>query len=823
MKSNSYIISRIIDGIKVWVSLNLLLILFMLVVRIIFFIETATRINVSISQFLNILLGFKYDLLLASHIIAWSSLIFLIFYYFFPKTSVKIYKVLIFTYAIISTLLTEYFCNLTMPLDHVIFAYSVESLKATISSSSSFSIIPILYIAISIFLFVIISRLWKKVKINNIIAYIVLVLSIVISISFNYGKIIREERFVDIHAEFILATNQPSYSVIKIYDYLTKEDNGEKSGFEIIEEATKSYQQLNSQFNYPYLDYPFYRKADYQDVLGCFMNKPENGEMPNFVFIIAESFGQCLTGVENPSVSFTPYIDSLKNESLYWRNCLAATERTFGVLPTIFASTPHGKKGFAYRYYPITPHNSLLKDFKKNNYDISYYYGCYRDLDRYDKFLKTNEVEKIFIPEQGNVDEEIYNLMRENNRWGIDDKELFDIVVRDRQSSDNDKPFVDIVMTLSTHEPFIILEGQEKYEQKAREIFEKANVKSTKEKNIIQKNMNVFACYLYMDECINELINSYKRMGKYDNTIFIITGDHRMGMLSTGSTLRSFNVPLLIHSSLLNKNKQMDAVVSHYDLTPTINAYLSNNFDYKVDEYCHWLGHSLDTVEQFRNNVRQAFMLNNRDVVNYIHGDYFISRSRLFEIESDLCLSLIDDEAKYQELKKELDEYNLISAYAVESNFLNSEGESDFVDVAEYHFDIDNTSDKVFNKLTVDSLDNKFVYFDEKQEYISLYPYYEVKDNYTKFIVSVSFDLQSYTDKKLPLLVYSIGDFNKSVPLVSLQNEGLNTGEKEHFVNRITINGDDSFKGEKLKIYFKNSSKTAMMFDNIKVLIKAGK
>ena len=120
MKSNSNIISRIIDGIKVWVSLNLLLILFMFVVRIIFFIETTTRIDVSISQFLNILLGFKYDLLLASHFIAWSSLVFLIFYYFFPKTSVKIYKVLIFTYAIISTLLTEYFCNLTMPLDHVI-------------------------------------------------------------------------------------------------------------------------------------------------------------------------------------------------------------------------------------------------------------------------------------------------------------------------------------------------------------------------------------------------------------------------------------------------------------------------------------------------------------------------------------------------------------------------------------------------------------------------------------------------------------------------------------------------------------------------------
>ncbi len=815
--------NNIKNGVKEWIHLNILLLLLLFVVRIIFYIETTTRIDVSASQFLNILLGFKYDLLLASHIIAWLSLVFLIFYYFFPKTTVKIYKVLIFTYAIISTLLTEYFCNLTMPLDHVIFAYSVESLKATISSSSSFSIIPILYIVISISLFVITSRFWKKVKINNILAYVILLLSLVVSISFNYGKIIRDERFVDTHAEFILATNQPSYSVIKIYDYLTKDDNGEKSGFEIVEEATKSYQQLNKQFDYPYLDYPFYRKADYQDVLGNFLDKPKNGEMPNFVFIIAESLGQCLTGVEDPSVSFTPYIDSLKNESLYWRNCLATTERTFGVLPTIFASTPHGNKGFAYRYYPITPHNSLLKDFKKNNYDISYYYGCYRDLDRYDKFLKTNNVEKIFIPEQGNVDEEIYNLMRENNRWGIDDKELFDIVVRDRKSSDNDKPFVDIVMTLSTHEPFIILERQEKYEQKAREIFEKANVNNTKEKNIIQKNMNVYACYLYMDECINELINSYKEMGKYDNTIFIITGDHRMGMLNTGNTLRSFNVPLLIHSPLLNKNKQMDAVVSHYDITPTINAYLSNNFDYHVDKYCHWLGKSLDTVKEFRSDIRQAFMLNNRDVIDYLNGEYFLCRSKLYKIDSDLCLTLVDDPDLYQKLKKELDDYNLISAYAVEGNFLNCESESNFVDVAEYYFDIDDRSDKVYDKLTVDSLDNKFVYFDEKREYISLYPYYEVKDDYTKFIVYVSFDLQSCTDKKLPLLVYSIGDFNKSVPLVSLQNENLNTGEKEHFVNRIIIDGNKSFKDEKLKIYFRNSSKTAMIFDNIKVHIKASK
>ena len=142
-------IDKIKNSIRQWIHLNILLLLMMLVIRIIFFIETTTRINIDISQFANIILGIKYDLLLAAHIIAWLAPIFLIFHYFFPKTTAKTYKILIFVYAITSILLTEYFCNLMMPLDHVIFAYSIEGLKGAIESSSSFSIVPILYLAIS--------------------------------------------------------------------------------------------------------------------------------------------------------------------------------------------------------------------------------------------------------------------------------------------------------------------------------------------------------------------------------------------------------------------------------------------------------------------------------------------------------------------------------------------------------------------------------------------------------------------------------------------------------------------------------------------------
>ena len=666
-------IDNIKDSIKQWIHLNILLVLMMFVIRIIFFIEVTTRINIDASQFSNIILGIKYDLLLAAHLIAWIAPIFLILHHFFPKTTNNIYKTLIFIYATISIFLTEYFCNLMMPLDHVIFAYSAEDLKGAVESSTSFSIVPILYFVISLAVCILISRLWNKVKIGNIFSYCILITSFIVAIAFNHSDIIRKERYCDNHTDFILATNQPSYSFIKISDYLKNNDTKNESEIDIIYETSENYQKSNNQFSYPYKSHPFYRKADYQDVLGSLLNETTNGEKPNFVFVIIESFGQCLTGAETPTISFTPFIDSLKKESLYWKNCLSATERTFGVLPTIFASTPHGKKGFGHRHEQMPQHNSLLKDFKKNDYDVSYYYGCYRDNDRYDNFLKANDIENIFIPKQGSVDDEASKLMQENNRWGIDDKELFNIVINDRKSNDSGKPFVDIIMTLSTHEPFIILEGQEKYEEQAKQILEKTNNVSAKEKNNITKNLNVFACYRYMDECVKNLIDSYKEIGKYDNTIFIITGDHRIGMMTTGNVLRSFNVPLLIHSPLLKENRQMDAVVSHYDITPTINAYLSNNFDYQVDQYCHWLGTSLDTVKEFRSNIKQAFMLNNRDVIDYLHDEYFLCRNRLYKIDSNLRLKYIDDPELYQELKKELDDYNMISDFAIKSNSLYKE------------------------------------------------------------------------------------------------------------------------------------------------------
>ena len=61
------------------------------------------------------------------------------------------------------------------------------------------------------------------------------------------------------------------------------------------------------------------------------------------------------------------------------------------------------------------------------------------------------------------------------------------------------------------------------------------------------------------------------------------------------------------------------------------------------------------------------------------------------------------------------------------------------------------------------------------------------------------------------------------MPLVSIQNQSLNTGKSERYIGRIMISKDMNFKGQKLKIYLRNMSNNEMTLDNIDIIIKANK
>ena len=793
------------EGLCQWIKLNLFLLLCLLVVRLFFFLQVHFRIEVDASQFLNILKGFVFDGYLVCHAAVWLLLPYLLFHRFFPKTAYRVGVGLVFAYVAVAALLTEYYCHLYMPLDHVVLVYSLSELLGTATSSATITVAPFLWFLGTMAVVVLLWLLIRKHQTGWVFAVAFLVVAWVVAALVPYKTVIREERYYQDHTSFCLAVNQPSYAYVKITDYLRK---------------TKDAQVFDN-IHVDDTSYPFLRKADDPDVLGPFVEQTSDSLPPNFVFIIVESLGQRLTGVDHPTISFTPFIDSLKQEGLNWKHCLATSERTFGVLPSVFASAPHGRYGFSTTLAPMPNHYSLLRDMKRNGYQTSYYYGAADEFSRFDSFLKANKLDYIYFPGEEQLDSANFERLNEFQRWGVDDRETLAYVKAYKSAHPSPRPWLDVIMTLTTHEPFYF-EGIEPYEERVKAMMETHPEMTKEERRNIKKNLNIYACFLYMDDCVRDLMAFYRSQPDYENTIFVITGDHRMGPLRLKNPLSQFTVPLLIYSPLIRQPRSMDAVVSHLDLTPTLNAYLHDNYDYVINENCHWISTSLDTSIAYENTHKQAFMLNNRDVVDYVNGDYMISNDKLYRLDEELRATPYENDSVLAKMRRELEEFDALSRFAVMNDHLvPAEHEMEVLRDDVYDFEL--STSPIFSHHLREDAGNHYVFMDSELLYAPLFEPLLINTDKEDLLVNIAFDLQSMdTTKALPQIGVELGSYYMSMRLNSPEDVSLNTGKVERFHRQLSIMNEES-KGQILKIYLFNPQKNTMKYDNIRINVSVVK
>lgn len=657
---------KLVSGLGEWVHLNLLLLVCMVALRPLFFLEVYFRLGLEWRQLFTVLSGSLFDVLLASRIFVFGLVPFLLFYYFFPRVATGVFKGLVLLYAVVAALLAEYFCNLTMPLDHVILVYSVDELKTTVfSSSTSLSWIQVLWFVLQVGVAMLLILLRRPAGAKRLWLAGLFVLLVFVP----YKRIIRNEKLYRDRKDFCLAVNQPSYSYIKITDYWR--DEGSRRGEEdypLTAAQLAAYQASHPEFDYDRPGYPLYRKANDPDVLSPFFEHTSDNLPPNLVFIIVESMGRRLTGVTRPQLSFTPFIDSLAATGLFWPNCFSTSERTFGVLPSVFASAPHGRYGFTARQ-PMPRHHSLMLDLERNGYTTSFFYGGSPEFDHYDRFMEINHVDDVVMPERLVDDSSQYRLLADNYRWGLDDDQLFECAMRFKRQKPDQRPHADIYLTLSSHEPFLV-DSIEQYKQQVKAMVEQIPDLDKKERDNVMRNLNVYACFLYVDQSVRRLVDFYATQPGYANTVFVITGDHRMAPVPTGISFRSYNVPLVIWSPLLKRSKTMGPVVSHLDITPSLNAWLNAQYDYAIDDHCHWLGTSFDTVSEYRNTRKLSFMRNNRDVIDYFNGKYSINKNTLILMDSSVIGFSIENEALLKQYQEELENFEAVSRFVVQHDLL---------------------------------------------------------------------------------------------------------------------------------------------------------
>ncbi len=525
---------------------------------------------------------------------------------------------------IVEALLISYYCTTLVPLGSDVLGYNWNDIRETITNSGGMAYGQLLGILLLSILFGCFYKITSKFyhRISRLYPFTIILFSLFVATLFTEGRPVNQ--------------NKTQYLAINLYQSTT-EDN--------------SY---NSQVEYPLL-----KRTELENVLGSYFQLKE--EKPNIVFIIVEGLGRDFVGDRAEYGGFTPYLDSLSRNSLYWENCLSNTGRTFGVVPSLLGSLPFGKSGFMeLEEYPNKL--TLFGILKNNGYRTSYYQGTNSTFDNVEKFLRSENID--FVLDRSGFGKK-YELQAEDaggSSWGYPDKELF------RKSMslnrEGDQPRLEVYMTISTHEPFIP-PMKEAYEAKVAKLLNQGNY-DNKTRGIIQKNDEVFASLLYMDDAIKWVLNAYREQPAYDNTIFIITGDHRLIPIPQRNPLSRFHVPLMIYSPMLKAPRKMSPLVSHLDVTPSLLALLNASFELNMPQKVAWMGGTLDVQTSFRSLSDIPLMRNKNELKELVSGLSLYTDGEVMAIDREMNLSTSLGSAAA--LEKKLADFKSMNAYVTTQN-----------------------------------------------------------------------------------------------------------------------------------------------------------
>ncbi len=413
---------------------------------------------------------------------------------------------------------------------------------------------------------------------------------------------------------------------------------------EIIEKYVKMFPDREVIDN----EYPLERKDNIGNVLGPYFKKSE--VKPNIVVIIVESLGHDL-------MRFTPFVDSLSRHSLLWMNCMATTPRSFGAIPAITGSVPHGLKGF--QFGDIPNHNSLMTILAENGYGTNAFYAGNFSFDRVYDYLVAQNTDYLspfyseYVNDKSNE--------RDGTYWGYHDDVMFKKSMQVIGQRDDSRPALDLFVTISTHEDLKLCDKdlQKKYYDKAEAL------------NAAPNMVGLMASTLYTDDALRHFVESYCDSDKDGNTIFIITGDHSMN-LNPGNPLDAYHVPLVIWSPLLEKPAKFDGMVSHNDITPSLLALLRENYGLETPPTVSWVSDGLDTVSGFHSNVRNYFLHYSRELRDFVWNDYYYTMDDkahpVSHIVEGVNLECYDNQSLGEELKEKFETMVYVDNYVYSHN-----------------------------------------------------------------------------------------------------------------------------------------------------------
>lgn len=627
-----------------------------------FFMEQNLSLDLFFSRSVNFdilsILFFSIGLLIPSVIIALSK----------PKLALLIVRILGVLFVFINLAFTQYFLTNNALLNTDLFDFSFSEMVFIASNEFTYNRLVLtlsLFILLALTIYLLFSN-FKRLKVTSKVKILILpvyLIAVIIALV-NYNHTFKTIKYFDSNFEYLVGNSKSIYFVRSYF----QEHRFKAFSPKDLKNSIPEFQSLFPNSNFPNQSYPLIHDEENLNVLGEYFTSSDTP--PNVVIIISETLAATYSGKENTiGGSLTPFLDSLSEQGLTWSNFVSNAFRSFGVLPNILGSLPNGNssRGFInmgnqYPNHKLYPdHTTLIDMLQSNGYHTNYYYGGWGYFDNIGHYLKEKGINNFISDEQFNTSK----YKRGENVWGYDDKSLFQQTLDDMASQQRNKPYLTICQTISNHSPFNMVEKKYTEPNYVNSRLKELGITGDKIRKISNPNIS---SVLFADDAVKEFIQRYKKRSDYENTIFIITGDHAINKNLSDGIFESFRTPLVIYSPLLKKQQNFKGVSSHSDILPSLIALLEGNYALKFNSSKHWLGTGLDTNPQFRSNHFIPLEIGSEELPNAIIDGHVIYHGEVFKIKENMTIEKQKDKNIVIEIKSKFEAYRFLNNYVCIEN-----------------------------------------------------------------------------------------------------------------------------------------------------------
>jgi len=279
----------------------------------------------------------------------------------------------------------------------------------------------------------------------------------------------------------------------------------------------------------------------------------------NVMMIVVESLSaQYMTMFRDDDKDLTPRLDALAKESLVYSRFFATGSRTVRGLEALSLSVPPTPGRSIVKRPGNEGLDSLGWPFQDRGYDTRFMYGGHGYFDNMNYFFSSNGFD---IVDRADLDESEVTFA---NAWGVCDGDLFARALKEGdKSTEAGRPFFSLVMTTSNHRPYTYPDVVP-----------------------IPPGTGRDGAVQYTDFAIGEFIEDAKQHDWFDNTIFVVVGDHCASSAGKRDiTVSKHHVPLMLYAPSILEPAVDDRISSQIDFAPTILGLL--DFDYTARFFGH--------------------------------------------------------------------------------------------------------------------------------------------------------------------------------------------------------------------------------------------